>query len=54
METTSSSRRPPEKRKRRRNSLRVLQSTVGIAVLLATLFTALPRAGWSPAISTTA
>ena len=45
METTSSSRRPPEKRKRRRNSLRVLQSTVGIAVLLATLFTALPSRG---------
>ena len=42
METTSP-RRP--KKKSPRNSLRVLQSTVGIAVLLATLFTALPSRG---------
>lgn len=42
METTS---RPRPKTKRPRSSLRILQSTVGIAVLLATLFTALPSRG---------
>ena len=42
METASQ--RPPE-RKQRRKSLRVLQSTIGVAVLLATLFTALPSRG---------
>ena len=42
METTSPRRPKP---KRSRSSLRVLQSTVGIAVLLATLFTALPSRG---------
>lgn len=42
---TASSRRTPERTKRRRSSVRVLQSTVGIALLLATLFTALPSRG---------
>ena len=43
METTS---RPPSERpKNRKSSLRVLQSIIGVAVLLATLFTALPSRG---------
>jgi len=42
MESTSN--KPPVK-KPHRSSLRVLQSTIGIAVLLATLFTALPSRG---------
>jgi len=43
METAS--KQPPEKKKRNRGAVRALQSTVGIAVLLATLFTALPSRG---------
>ncbi len=42
METAS--RRPPGP-KWRKNSVRALQSTIGVAVLLATLFTALPSRG---------
>lgn len=41
METSS---RPPQK-PRRKNPVRVLQSTIGVAILLATLFTALPSRG---------
>jgi N-acetylmuramoyl-L-alanine amidase len=43
METSSS--HPPHEAKRRRSSVRALQSTIGVAVLLATLFTALPSRG---------
>jgi len=42
---TASSHHPPGKTRRRRSSVRILQSTIGIAVLLATLFTALPSRG---------
>ena len=35
----------PSKGPRRKNSVRIIQSTIGIAVLLATLFTALPSRG---------
>ncbi|HSO13360.1 MAG TPA: N-acetylmuramoyl-L-alanine amidase [Anaerolineales bacterium] len=44
METTSSH-HPSEKMKGRKSLVRVLQSTIGVAVLLATLFTALPSRG---------
>jgi len=44
METASTS-QPPEKTRKRKSSLRALQSTIGVAVLLATLFTALPSRG---------
>ena len=40
-----SSKHSPKKNKRRKASTRALQSTVGVAVLLATLFTALPSRG---------
>jgi len=43
METASD--RSPVKAKQRKNPVRALQSTIGIAVLLATLFTALPSRG---------
>ncbi|NWG34506.1 MAG: N-acetylmuramoyl-L-alanine amidase [Chloroflexi bacterium] len=43
METSSS--HPPRDAKPRRSSVRALQSTIGVAVLLATLFTALPSRG---------
>jgi N-acetylmuramoyl-L-alanine amidase len=43
METSSS--HPPHEAKRRRSSVRALQSAIGVAVLLATLFTALPSRG---------
>lgn len=43
METTSN--HPPQNMKKRKSSVRALQSTIGVAVLLATLFTALPSRG---------
>ncbi len=44
MENTPST-TSPKRAKKRKNSIRVLQSTIGVAVLLATLFTALPSRG---------